>query len=309
VAEVLFVGVTTGASLVRRAMPLWRPLLPSRCDIRGVDIALDAPDEAYVELLDGLRRDDGAAGAVITAHKLRLFRAARSRFAYLDPTSLACEEVNAIRREGSRLRGYARDPISVGRVVDRIWPRGEGEVVCLGAGGTAMALAYHLRTTRGPVPFVCAERDPAALAQLTRLADLPIVEHVGEGPWDEVIEAAPPRSLIVNATGLGKDRPGSPISAAAAFPPEAVVWELNYRGELDFLRRARLQAEASRLRVEDGWALFCHGWAVALAAVLDLADDPGLGDRFAEVAGQLRPGHPDRSTLVQGPLNRSEADL
>jgi shikimate 5-dehydrogenase len=296
VADVLFVGVTTGASLVHRAMPLWRALLPSDCVVRGVDIALDAPDEAYIDLLDGLRRSD-AAGAVVTAHKLRVFRAARAQFAHLDAVSLACEEVNAIRHRGSTLRGYARDPISVGRVVDRIWPQREGEVVCLGAGGTAMALAHHLRTTAAPIRFVCAERDPGALAQLARLAGGAVVGHLGAGPWDALVEAASPRSLIVNATGLGKDRPGSPISAVAVFPRGAVVWELNYRGELDFLGRARLQAEAAELRVHDGWTLFCHGWAAALAAVLDMPDDAGLGDRFAEAAAELRPGSANRSTL------------
>jgi shikimate 5-dehydrogenase len=288
-AEVWFVGVSTGGSLIHRAMPLWQASLPSECSIRGVDVDLDAPDDEYVELLDALRRDDAAAGAVVTAHKVRLFRAARAQFAFLDPIALACEEVNAIRRTGPGLRGYARDPISVGRVVDRIWPEGEGDVICLGAGGTAVALAHHLRDARGPLRFVCADRDEAALAQLARLAGRPIIGHLGEGPWDDLIAAAPPRSLVVNATGLGKDRPGSPTSDRVAFPRRAVVWELNYRGDLRFLRQAWRQARTADLAVHDGWGLFCHGWAAALGAVLDIADDANLGERFAEAAKQIRP--------------------
>ena len=57
--------------------------------------------------------------------------------------------------------------------------------------------------------------------------------------------ALPPRSLVVNATGMGKDRPGSPLRAGAAFPERSAVWELNYRGELEFLRQARAQAASA----------------------------------------------------------------
>ena len=95
-ADVVFVGVTTGSSLAHRAMPASQPLLGSACGLRGVDIGLDADDETYVRLLDELRGDDSAAGAVITTHKVRMFRAGRGHFSYLDPLALACEEVNAV---------------------------------------------------------------------------------------------------------------------------------------------------------------------------------------------------------------------
>lgn len=267
-AEVWFVGVKTDGSLVHRAMPLWQPLLPSQHGVRAVDLEPDSPDALYVELLRDLQRDERAAGAVVSVHKVGLFRAGRKLFDHLDPIALACEEVNAVRRTASGLRGYARDPVSVGRVADSIWPEGQGDVICLGAGGTARALMYHLFTTRGPVRFVCADRNEAALTQLARLAGEPIVARVGNGSWDDLIAAAPPGSLIVNATGMGKDRPGSPITDRATFPPGAVVWELNYRGDLGFLHHAQAQADAAQLEVHDGWRLFCHGWAAALSAVL-----------------------------------------
>lgn len=288
-AEVWFVGVSTAGSLVHRAMPLWQPLLPSRCDVRGVDVEPGSADARYVELLDELRRDERAAGAVVTAHKVAVFGAGRALFADLDPIALACEEVNAVRCAGSDLYGYARDPVSVGRVVDRIWPEDAGDVICLGAGGTARALIYHLSATRGPVRFVCADRSEAALREVARLAGRAINARAGEAPWDELVAAAAPGSLVVNATGMGKDRPGSPLTDRATYPAGAVVWELNYRGELRFLDQARAQADSARLEVHDGWRLFCHGWAAALSAVLGIDDDPGLGERFAEAARSIRP--------------------
>jgi shikimate 5-dehydrogenase len=288
VADVLFVGVTTGASLIHKAMPLWQSLLGVPCTVRGVDIGLDADDDAYIRFLERLRNDIKATGAVVTGHKVKMFRAGRSYFRMLDPLALECGEVNAIRRTDEGLFGWARDPVSVGRVADRIWPRTVGDVVCLGAGGTALALAHHLMTTREHVHFVCADPDRDAVARLAALTGQELFGHVGKGPWDDLVASARPGSLIVNATGMGKDRPGSPISDKTRFPPESVVWELNYRGDLPFLEHARHEALRYPLAVHDGWHLFCHGWAAALTAVLDLEDNE-LGDRFAAASLSLRP--------------------
>ncbi len=74
---------------------------------------------------------------------MALVRAAGDLIDRMDPLAAECGEVNALRREGGALAGFARDPVSVGRVVDEIWPEGD-HVVCLGAGGTAIALGRHL---------------------------------------------------------------------------------------------------------------------------------------------------------------------
>ncbi|MGO8725066.1 MAG: hypothetical protein ACLQRM_20400 [Acidimicrobiales bacterium] len=288
-AEVLFVGVTTGSSLIHRVMPLWQAALGSPCTVRGVDIPPDADEGVYVRFFAGVSENKCAAGVIITSHKVRMFRACQTLFKDLDPLALACQEVNAIRRTEEGLLGWTRDPVSVGRVTDRIWPESEGQVICLGAGGTALALAHHLFATRAPVPFICADVHHEAVQQLVHLTPYPVVGHVGEGPWDELVNSAPAGSLIVNATGMGKDRPGSPITNGATFPARAVVWELNYRGDLQFLVQAHLQAGQSQLQVHDGWQLFCHGWAAGLTVVLDLPDDDDLGDRFGAVTRSLRP--------------------
>jgi shikimate dehydrogenase len=227
---------------------------------------------------------------VVTSHKVRLYAAGRAEFAWLDARAIDCREVNAIRRTSEGLLGWARDPVSVGRVVDRIWPRSEGTVVCLGSGGTAVALAHHLLATRDDVRIACADPRASAVQQLVRLAPDRVVGHVGAGPWDSLVRDAEEGTLVVNATGMGKDRPGCPVTDAVEFPEGSVVWELNYRGDLQLLRLARLQARRSSLGVHDGWELFCHGWAAALTVVLDLPDDARLGDRFAEAARSVRPG-------------------
>ena len=84
---------------------------------------------------------------------------------------------------------------------------------------------------------------------------------------DALVAALPPASLVVNATGLGKDAPGSPLTDGARFPRDAVAWDLNYRGDLVFLDQARA---AGHVRVEDGWVYFLHGWTQVIAEVFDL---------------------------------------
>jgi shikimate 5-dehydrogenase len=95
-------------------------------------------------------------------------------------------------------------------------------------------------------------------------------------------------ALVINATGLGKDAPGCPVGPGARFPERAVVWDLNYRGELAFLRLARAQQDERGLRVHDGWTYFLHGWTQALAPLLDVRLDAVLFDRLAAVAAGLR---------------------
>ena len=98
----------------------------------------------------------------------------------------------------------------------------------------------------------------------------------------------PPGSLVVNATGMGKDLPGSPIGPAGVFPQAGLVWELNYRGELEFLRQAHRQQGPRRLRIEDGWGYFLHGWTQAIAEVFTLPLTPQLFARLDRAASALR---------------------
>jgi len=90
-------------------------------------------------------------------------------------------------------------------------------------------------------------------------------------------------SLVINATGLGKDAPGSPLTDQGVFPQRAVVWELNYRGDLVFLDQARAQEKALQLQVEDGWTYFIHGWTQVIAEVFDI-EIPVSGPEFDAIA-------------------------
>jgi shikimate 5-dehydrogenase len=153
-------------------------------------------------------------------------------------------------------------------------------------------------------------------AMLTKL-DAPLkVEyycHTDPRDNDRLLESLPPHSLIINATGMGKDLPGSPITANALFPPGSIAWEPNYRGELEFLHQALAQQQSRKVVVEDGWIYFLHGWTSVISQVLQLEIDDETFDRLAVIAARvcvpvLPPrNYRPREVLVHGSPQRSTA--
>jgi len=98
-----------------------------------------------------------------------------------------------------------------------------------------------------------------------------------------VLAGLKPGSLVINATGLGKDAPGSPLTYDGVFPDGGIVWELNYRGDLVFLDQAQAQRQAKRLQIEDGWSYFIHGWTQVIAEVFDV-EIPTSGPGFDQIS-------------------------
>ena len=298
-----FVGVDTANSSIMRVFPLWADHLglPTR-RLRGHDVALDAPNDVYRDLVTSIRDDDTHLGALVTTHKIRVFQAARDLFDELDDFSRQCGEISSISKRDGRLIGAAKDPVTAGLALGEMLPpdwfsSGGGQVVCLGAGGAGTAITTRLSQTGDPPSLLTvADVDPD---RVTHLQD--VHERAGLDPSlfryvvtrspreaGELVGSAPPRSLVVNATGLGKDRPGSPVDADARFPHGAVVWELNYRGALDFLRMAQAQQEDGALAVHDGWRYFVHGWTHAVAEVFDLTLTARTVDELAALAETVR---------------------
>ena len=107
------------------------------------------------------------------------------------------------------------------------------------------------------------------------------------------METLPPASLVINATGMGKDLPGSPITDAGNFPINGIAWELNYRGELHFMYQALAQREKRNLTVEDGWLHPLHGWTQVIAQALHIDLDEATFNRLAAIAKVIRPPVPE----------------
>jgi shikimate 5-dehydrogenase len=109
------------------------------------------------------------------------------------------------------------------------------------------------------------------VAQIDSTIEIEYVLNTDPRRNDARLSTLPEGSLVINATGMGKDRPGSPVTDEGLFPLHSVAWDLNYRGELDFLRQARAQAQQRHVEVHDGWGYFVGSWAEHIAEIFHLA--------------------------------------
>lgn len=301
-----FVGVDTAHSSINKVFPLWADELglPHR-ELRGFDIPLNASDEVYRRVAAEIRDDEMQAGALVTTHKFRMYEAAGDLFASFDPFALACSEISSMHKRGGQLLGSAKDPITVGAALEAFLPddyfaRTGADVVCLGAGGSGTAFSWYLahRADR-PASVTITARRQASLDHLRGVhdrggLDTSLFRYVLLDPEDNVasadriVEQAGPGAVIANATGMGKDRPGSPLSDSVVYPEASVLWEFNYRGSLEFLHQARAREAERNLIVEDGWVYFLHGWTQVVAEVFDIDMTPELFDRLAQLASTVR---------------------
>jgi len=164
----------------------------------------------------------------------------------------------------------------------------------LGAGGAAIAITWHLMQRKHgpnrPSKIIVANRTQGRLEEMKELhqrigCDLPVEYRLAPAPQqsDEILKSLRPASLVINATGLGKDAPGSPLTGGALFPQNGLAWDFNYRGDLLFLKQARAQQAQRNLFIEDGWVYFIHGWTRVIAEVFHV-DIPARGPVFDELA-------------------------
>jgi shikimate 5-dehydrogenase len=307
-----FIGVTTGKSSINRVFPRWvAALARPEVVLEGIDCKLNDDPENYRRAVAQIKFDPLSLGALVTAHKINLLNAARDMFDFLDPHAQICGEVSSISKRDGALRGHAKDPITSGLSLDAIigkdyFCRTGGDVLCFGAGGSAVAIALHLinKAESGDRPkrFVVVNRSEGRLHHLKQMVsqqqtdiEFEYVHNQDPHRNDEIMERTAEGSIVVNATGMGKDIPGSPITDSGLFPRHGIAWELNYRGELDFWHQAMAQVESRHLTVEDGWLYFLHGWTQVVAEVLAITLDQNTFRELAELAADLRP------TLVYKP--------
>ncbi|MHB8626057.1 MAG: shikimate dehydrogenase family protein [Aggregatilineales bacterium] len=299
-----FIGVTTGSSSIMKVFPKWSDILGLSAQIRGYDAPLHAPAAYYDHVVRHIKADPLAMGALVTTHKIDLLAATRDQFEYLDPYAKLCDEISCISKRDGRLEGHAKDPITSGPawqafVPQGYWDKTNGHVLCLGAGGAAIAISVYLaeRPERADRPrkFIAVDVNQprldslkAILNKLNTDIEFEFVCNRDAHAYDSLLAGLPPGSIVINATGMGKDRPGSPISDQAMFPHDGLVWELNYRGALDFLHQAHRQAQARHLHVEDGWVYFLHGWSQVIKQVFHLDLTPALFDALDKAAAPIR---------------------
>lgn len=304
VPTIYFIGVTTGRSSIQSVFPRWAEEL-GLGDVRlqGIDLPPHAPRDNYRQVVDFIARDPLSLGALVTTHKIDLYNACSDMFDEVDRFARLMGETSCLSKRDGALVCHAKDPISSGLALEAFLPPGYwqqtgADAFLMGAGGSTIAISWYLTQpefgANRPSRIVVTNRSPQRLESLKHVyaelgTDVPLVTIHAPTPQDNdaALAEVKPRSLVVNATGLGKDAPGSPLTDAASFPREAIAWDLNYRGDLVFLQQAR---DAGHVQVEDGWIYFIHGWTQVIAEVFHI-DIPTSGPRFdvlSEIAAGTR---------------------
>jgi shikimate 5-dehydrogenase len=294
-----FIGVSTTQSSIMKIFPHWaRHLGVLDAQLIGIDFPLHTKPAAYRKAVEFIKTDPLSAGALVTTHKIDLFRACRDMFVEVDQFGTLMEEASGISKVDGNLVAHAKDPISSGLALEKFiphnyWRETGAEVFVIGAGGAAIAITWHLMHAGAPENrpsrLSVADRDPRRLAEIRRIhgafqstVAVHYVEVTTADQNDAILARLKPGSLVVNATGLGKDAPGSPLTDAADFPEKGIVWELNYRGNLVFVDQAKKQQYGKALRIEDGWVYFIHGWTQVIAEVFHI-EIPTTGPEFEKL--------------------------
>lgn len=306
VPTIYFIGVTTGQSSIMRVFPEWAKALNlTDAVIKGIDFKPHSAPEEYREAVQFIKDDPLSLGALVTTHKIDLYNACKDQFEYLDPYALHLGEISSISKKDGKLCGHAKDPISSGLalenfVPDHYWKDYDGDVLLMGAGGSSLAMSMYLTDSKKhgdnvPSRIIIANRSQPRLdsakmllKDLNPATRMEYILNPTPADNDKTLAALKPHSLIVNATGLGKDAPGSPLTDYCEFPEDSLVWEINYRGNLIFKEQAERQAEAKHLHVEDGWVYFIHGWTQVVSEVFHIEIKGEMLNRCSEIAKKVQ---------------------
>lgn len=302
-----FIGVTTGKSSIMRVFPQWVNYLNyGDVVIKGIDCKIHDDPQMYREIVAFVKNDPLSLGGLVTTHKMDLLTAARDYFEYLDPYAELLGEISSISKRLGQLCGHAKDPITSGLAMEAFvpkshWEKTGAELCILGAGGSSLALTCYIMKQKPrsewPSKIIVTNRSERRLEHMkaihAKINPGISVEYVcAPEPSinDAVVGSLKPASLVVNATGLGKDQEGSPLTDRAQFPERGLVWEFNYRGNLVFLDQARQQEKSKALKIEDGWIYFIHGWTRVMAEVFhrDIPVSGPMFDDLCRIAAEYR---------------------
>lgn len=296
-----FIGVTTANSSIMKVFPRWAEALGLEgAVIKGIDFQPHSSIEEYREAVQFIKDDELSLGALVTTHKIDLYNACKDIFDYIDPFALQLGEVSSISKNDGKFCAHAKDPISSGLALEAFvpedyWKKYNGDVYIMGAGGSALAMSVYFTQEKFgdnvPSRIIIANRSQPRLDAAKRILNslnpktkFEFILNPTPADNDKTLASLKPHSIIINATGLGKDGPGSPLTDNCVFPKKSLVWELNYRGERLFMHQAERQAEESELYIEDGWTYFIHGWTQVIAEVFHISIEGEILEHLSNIA-------------------------
>ncbi len=295
----LFIGVTTSKSFVKEVFSSWIKIIGVEANLVGVDLRLNSSRDDYRNVISNIKTKSNILGALVTSHKANIYDNSLDYFDTVSPSSNYLKEVGVIYKVDKKLACDATDPDAQTKVLRKIiparhWEETGGYALIMGAGGAGLALVYTLvNQDDKPVKIIITEVNAKRVVQVSKILKDHIatgqveVEKVS-GQSDKILSNIPPSSLIVNASGLGKDLPGSPISNNAEIPLNSIIWEFNYRGDLEFLKIAQRQRDCKNLIIENGWNYFIFGWGYVMSKVFKFPPSDNIFAKFLSIANDLQ---------------------
>ena len=299
-----FIGVSTGDSSSKNIFPRWAEtlgILP--CELVGIDLKIHDDPVNYRKVVNFIKEDPLSLGALVTTHKMDLMAACRNEFDVIDSVASELGEVSSIYKRDGKLCARATDPECGGLALQNFLALNhfndtDSELLILGAGGSSLALVWYFLEGEGrkcaPSKIHVINRSQARLDHLINLAEgwgsgEQVVSYHASDPSiaDQILNELKPGSLVVNATGLGKDIPGSPITNSALFPEKGIAWDFNYRGNLKFLTQARSQKQTRKITLVDGWDYFVIGWSQVIADIFNI-EIPTSGVLYELLSNQAK---------------------
>ena len=286
---------------IEKVFPAWAEYLGlGTCEIKGIDLLLHDNPQKYRDAIEFIKNDPLSLGALVTTHKIDLLKACKDQFDMLDEYAGLMGEISSISKKEGKLVGHAKDPITSGLSLEAFipqnyWKKTRAEVLILGAGGSAIAISWYLmKQEHGenrPSKIIVVNRSAPRLEEMKNIhfkldtagLDKQYILAPSLDNINGIINSLKPGSLVINATGMGKDTPGSPLSDNTKFPLNGLIWDFNYRGELVFLDQARKQQYDRNLTIEDGWVYFIHGWTQVISEVFHI-EIPTSGPKFNELS-------------------------
>ena len=292
-----FIGVTTHNSFINTVFNEWLNIIGKDAELIGVNLDLNCPNEDYVKIVSFIKNNPFVLGALVTTHKVNLYNSTFHLFDFLPNTCKEFREIGCIYKSDNKLTAEVTDIISVRLALTSFLSNNyflhiKSEFCILGAGGAGIALAYRILTDKNHKPNkliitdISSERIESASNILSKYDSEKLLEtiKVENNNTDEIIEKLSSGSVIVNATGLGKDKKGTPFSEKINLPSRCYFWDFNYRGNLTFLEIAKQQADRKNLIVLDGWIYFIHGWTQVISKVFHIDNIESYFIEFLKIA-------------------------
>lgn len=273
-----FIGVDTHNSAIMKIFPLWcEEFGIKNVDLVGYNIEIQGTKKKYQEVIKHLKKYENAKAVIVTSHKINFVYHAKKLFDFFDEYAQLLEEVSCISKRNKKIWGFAKDPIASRMALESFLPYNywknnqNAQVLIMGAGGSGLALSVALIKVNDslnvPAKIILTDIKPESImhsktvhSKIKNNVNIDYVIANANDTNSKIIEKMPSGSLIVNATGLGKDSPGSPIISELVFPYKGYIWDFNYRGDLNFIYQAKSQAKKRNLFIEDGWNYFIYGW-------------------------------------------------